>query len=117
MPITKADLKNLVTKKDLKKFEKKFSGLEQKFGGLEQSTKSGIKRLENEIFAFKNEMDEKFEKHEEKTETMITKFSNKILNHIDAFVGELTNTREEQIIIGHQVSNHEKRISRLETAS
>ena len=95
MSLIKADLKNLATKDDLK---------------------SETKKLKNEILASKGEMTMRLIKHEEKTETMIKKFTNKILNHIDAFLKELVNTREEQLIIGHQVTDHEQRIKHLETA-
>ncbi len=93
MGLTKADLKNLATKDDLK---------------------SETKKLKNEILASKGEMTMMFIKHEQKTENMIKKFTNTILNHIDAFLKEIVNNREERLIIGHQVTDHEQRLKHLE---
>lgn len=80
------------------------------------ATKSDIKRLEKaikknreDILAFKRDTDKRFQTHEEKIEIMITGFKDEILNHLDEIMKELTTSREEQIIIGHQTTEHEEK--------
>ena len=88
------------------------------------ATRSDIKKLgkaietnRKAILAFKGEVGKRFDEQDEKSERMITGFKDEILSHIDPVMKELETEREERTILGHQVDDHEKRISHLETAA
>ncbi len=52
------------------------------------------------------------EKLDEKIKLLPSK--DEFFQKMDEVMGELKTTREEQVIIGHQTDNHEKRINALE---
>ena len=52
------------------------------------------------------------EKIEEKIKLLPTK--DEFFSKMDELMGELSNIRDEQTIVGHQVSDHEERLTALE---
>jgi len=117
------DKQSFATKSDLKKLENK---LGRRIDGNTKAIEELLKKVDDngkEMLAFKWEIDKKLQDYQERTEGLITKFKDEIIGHIDPVLKELTRMREEQAIIGHQMNehgekleDHEKRISRLETA-
>ncbi|PIS14486.1 hypothetical protein COT64_02325 [Candidatus Shapirobacteria bacterium CG09_land_8_20_14_0_10_39_12] len=110
--------KNFATKSDIKRLEKAIMANREAIEGNREAivgNSQEIKSLRQEFSAFKWEVDKKFQDIKEELGAMITKFKDEILSHIDPVMKELAAAREERAILGHQVDDHEKRISHLET--
>ena len=114
------------TKKIIKSFNKKFDLLENKIGFLDKKIDlvdkkidSVDKRLSNEIkiteAVLREEIRITAEETKQEIKEEITRQNQKILNTMDSFLQEILKSREEQILIPHQISDHELRISSLET--
>lgn len=88
---TKDDLKRFATKEDLKGF----------------ATKDDLIGL-----AHITEVEAIFEKHQALTDKKL----DKIITILDSVVGELQTIRQEQTVTGHQLQDHEDRLTVLESA-
>lgn len=86
------------SKKLLKDFKKVFA------------TKDDLK-----AYATKNDVDNALEKQTQKIESLLFDFKSDILNHLDTQVGKIAKVEEEQTITAHQLSDHDDRITALET--
>lgn len=115
---------NFATKNDVKRLEE---AIEANRKAIEANRKAirrnsrDIKSLEKRILALEWKMEKRFTTLEEHLEKMITNFKDEILRHLNGTVRELETAREEQTIMGHQLTehegkleNHEKRITHLE---
>lgn len=95
---TKDDLKDFATKDDLKDF----------------ATKDDLNS-----FATKNDVqiivDQAILVHDEKIDQQLTQFRSDIFDKLDQVIGELQTNRQEREVIAHQVSDHEDRLTVVET--
>lgn len=82
--------KIFATKQDLKRFP----------------TKDDLKR-----FATKDDLDDL----ELRFENKLTSFRSDLLEKLDAILKEILASREEETLLSHRVSDHEKRIEKLES--
>lgn len=113
--VTKKDLEKLATKEEL---EENVKRLEKAI----EANRKAIKSLEERSLAFEWKIEKKIDSYQQEVKKMITNFKDEILRHLNGTVGELETTREEQTIMGHQLTkheeklgNHEKRITHLES--
>ena len=99
------------TKKIVKSLGKKITAVDKRLTAVD-------KRLTNEIEITKAILREEIRitaketKQEIKEE--ITRQNQKMFNTMDSFLQEILKSREEQVLIPHQISDHELRISNLE---
>lgn len=92
-------------------------------------TDNDIKKLKT-VFATKDELkqyatkdevkfvvDQAIDRQNEVIDEKLTTFRSDIMNKLDLVISELQDKRDEQDVITHQLSDHEDRIAKLETAS
>ena len=82
-------------------------------------TKTDLQQIDNLIKSRILPLEESFD---EKLEKKLTEFKSEILDAVDAVMGEIIKSREEQILASSKLSehsdkleNHEDRIGKLET--
>ena len=93
----KVKISELVTKKE---FQTGIKKVYKRFETLEAVLRAEIRITAKEA---KEEIREEFRAG-----------NNRLYNLVDGFLKEIKQTREEQVLIPHQISNHEIRISKLE---
>jgi len=120
-PATKKELEENV-KRLGKAIEANRKAIEANRKAIEANRKA-IKSLEKRSLAFEWKIEGKIDGYQQEVKKMITDFRDEILRHLNGTVKELETTREEQEIVGHQltehgekIEDHEKRIVHLETA-
>lgn len=84
------------------KVNKKITALDQKIEQRERSLLAEIRITANET---KEDMRQEFR-------TRI----DKLYNHMDAFIKEIRDSRDERAVIGHRLEDYENRISKLESS-
>jgi len=104
---------NLATKADTKRIEKKVDDNSADLKTLGQKVADNSKEIKTNRFYLADKLDDRFEEFK----GIIIDFKDEILNHIDGAVKELETSRTERTMMGHQIDDHEKRISHLEVTS
>ncbi|MBU1127394.1 DUF1664 domain-containing protein [Patescibacteria group bacterium] len=117
LPVTKRDLKELATKKELKEAVSKLATKEELLATKEE-LKQEIGRLDQKIGFVAEEVKDEL-KNEFKETLRATE--SRVLEAIDDFAKETQASREERIIVSHQairdrkvLESHGKRIKTLE---
>lgn len=117
MTLTLKDIKkiesllNQALKKRIEPLERRMGSLDQKVSNLDKKTS----RLISQTGIVYNQIDalgERTSVLEDKINLLPTK--DEFFTKMDQVMGELKTSREEEIILSHQVSEHDKRITDLE---
>jgi outer membrane murein-binding lipoprotein Lpp len=117
--IENKDLSNQITALD-QKIDQGISNLSQK---IDKNTKELKQRIDT--------LDKKIDQREmsllaeirltanETKEDMRQEFStriDKLYNHMDAFIKEIRDSRDERTVVGHRLKNHDDRLNKLESS-
>lgn len=78
-------------------------------------TKNDLQQIDNLIKSHIFPLQESFDEKLENMESKLTEFKSEILDAVDAVMGEIIKSREEQTVQSFKLSDHEERIGNLET--
>lgn len=84
---------------------------------LDKALEKTEKKLTLEMTLSKYDLRDEMKKMEERIDEKSKKYRDDVLTAIDGVMGELSAIREDDIVSSHQLRDHEKRITALESAA
>lgn len=119
-PATKKDLDKLATKIDLKKLRSEFVGFRSETRSTKKSLFGQMLKLEEKV----EQVEEKLEKTEDRLSEQMRNQHDEVMTTLSNFGGRVTTLEDENTIgaehtrqLRVEAGDHEKRITRLESAT